>query len=103
MKLQISLFTVLFILQAIAVHPPLQPCGSGNPPDETLEAARSLTKRHASTESRSATSQHVSKGIVVPTYLHVIESKKKAGLVTDEMLHDQVSPSCLHTHGKIPH
>jgi formate-dependent phosphoribosylglycinamide formyltransferase (GAR transformylase) len=91
MKLQVSLVS-FFVLSASASVLASTFCGSTNPPEEALEAAQSLGigKRDISTHSRSSAYRQREKGIVIPTYLHVIESKKKAGTVTDKMINDQV-------------
>lgn len=91
MKLQIPLVPLLAVLN-LASGPASASCGSNNPPEEALEAARSLDIDRQSTgmQVRSALHNSPREGFVIPTYLHVVESKEKAGLVTDKMLHDQV-------------
>ncbi|KAF5268263.1 hypothetical protein FOXYS1_849 [Fusarium oxysporum] len=90
MKLQIPLVPLLAVLN-LASGPASASCGSNNPPEEALEAARSLDIDRQSTgmQVRSALHNSPREGFVIPTYLHVVESKEKAGLVTDKMLHDQ--------------
>ncbi|KAJ4122815.1 hypothetical protein NW768_010260 [Fusarium equiseti] len=91
MKLQISIVSFLS-LSASASSLASNFCGSSSPPQEALEAAQSVDmgKRDISIEDGSSKHRQQKKGLVISTYLHVIESKKKAGTVTDKMINDQM-------------
>lgn len=76
---------------AQAVTPPYEQCDSYSPPEEALEAARHLQEGEHLSQSQSASQRRSrSEGLIIPTYLHVVESEELAGFVTDKMLNDQV-------------
>ena len=67
-----------------ASQPDLQSCGVGEPSPKLLEIARTMRDTPASMKRDHDTS------LVIPTYLHVVESVNQEGSVTAQMLEDQV-------------
>ncbi|KAF4460336.1 metalloprotease 1 [Fusarium albosuccineum] len=67
-------------------------CGSARPASEAVKAARAMRsaqRAEESNEKRSIVSKRA-EGLIIPTYLHVVESEEQAGFVTDKMLDDQM-------------
>lgn len=93
-----------FVSQAAAN----EKCGSSEPEPEALQAAAKLrdAQRAEGTPSRAAL-QRRDEGLLITTYVHVVEDQQHAGFVTDKMIDDQVwtaviyssspgvSPDCL--------
>lgn len=67
-------------------------CGSEAPEPEALSAGRNL--QHLQRREDPDISYHAlskrDEGLLIPTYLHVVESEDKAGFVTDVMIDAQV-------------
>jgi hypothetical protein len=67
-------------------------CGSSEPPEEAIDAARllqhskSLPGGHVSPRAPGRTNET----LVIPTYVHIVESEADVGFVTQKMLDDQV-------------
>ena len=61
-----------------------QSCGVGEPSPKLRELAR--TMRDAPASAKRADNA----GLIIPTYLHVVESAERQGTVTAKMLGDQV-------------
>ncbi|EXL39338.1 hypothetical protein FOCG_18055 [Fusarium oxysporum f. sp. radicis-lycopersici 26381] len=75
-----------------ASHPASRHCGSHYAPEAAIRAAKSLKleKRSRGGHAQLLGSYKRPEGLVIPTYLHVIESKKKAGFVKQQWLYDQM-------------
>ena len=56
-------------------------CGAGDPPDALLEVAKSMVKEAAAAADRT---------LEVDTFFHVVTTQANEGMVTDQMLSDQV-------------
>lgn len=65
-------------------------CGSEKPAPEALVAARRLHAEHEAAQN-AGLSKRADDGLVISTYLHVVETQAEAGYVTYAMLEDQVS------------
>jgi hypothetical protein len=67
-------------------------CGSELADPASLEVSKKLrnTQRVESSDLGSQSTHLRTDGLLIPTYLHVIESQDKAGFVTDGMLDAQV-------------
>lgn len=75
-----------FIFSAAALgvsQPALQKCGVGDPSPELRELARTMQTSLDHVKRDKST-------LVIPTYLHVVESVEREGTVTSKMLEDQV-------------
>lgn len=62
-------------------------CGQGDPTPELRELARAM---QAAPVAVQAVDEAVDETLVIPTYLHVVESADRKGTVTTKMLDDQV-------------
>ena len=78
------LWTLIISATLGASQPGLQSCGAGEPSPKLRELAR--TMRDAPASAKRADNA----GLVIPTYLHVVESAEREGTVTAKMLEDQV-------------
>lgn len=75
-----------FIFSAAALgvsQPALQKCGVGDPSPELRELARTMQTSLDHVKRDNST-------LVIPTYLHVVESAEREGTVRTKMLEDQV-------------
>ncbi|KAJ0120080.1 metalloprotease mep1 [Diaporthe amygdali] len=77
-----------FVSQAAAN----EKCGSSEPEPEALQAAAKLrdAQRAEGTPSRAAL-QRRDEGLLITTYVHVVEDQQHAGFVTDKMIDDQMT------------
>lgn len=62
-------------------------CGSSDPDPEALEAAARLRDAQ---RAEGALRRRDGEGLLITTYVHVVEDTKNAGFVTDGMITDQV-------------
>lgn len=66
-------------------------CGSSEPPEEATNAARLLHSQSLSLGQVSRRAQgKTNETLVIPTYVHIVETEADAGFVTEKMLDDQV-------------
>ncbi|RSM18329.1 hypothetical protein CDV31_002848 [Fusarium ambrosium] len=67
-------------------------CGSVRPAREAVKAARSMraAQRAEASNDQPSTLERRAEGLIISTYLHVVESEAQAGFVTDQMLADQM-------------
>ncbi|OHW96414.1 metalloprotease [Colletotrichum incanum] len=72
--------------------PSLGFCGSSNPSPEAVDAARGFqnARRARTVGVPSAGRLNLTEILVISTHVHIIESEKDAGLVTDQMFKDQM-------------
>lgn len=79
-------------------------CGSSEPEPEALEAAARL--RDARRAEGAPLRRRDGEGLLITTYVHVVEDTRNAGFVTDGMITDQVRVGHTHlhthTHGQDP-
>lgn len=80
------------VSQAAAAH---EKCGSGDPEPEALEAAARLRDAQ---RAEGALRRRDGEGLLITTYVHVVEDTKNAGFVTDGMITDQVRAMHAYTH-----
>lgn len=73
-------------------------CGSSDPEPEALEAAARL--RDAQRAEGALRRRDDGEGLLITTYVHVVEDTANAGFVTDGMITDQVRQKVL---GNFPH
>lgn len=78
------------VLQAAA----REKCGSSEPEPEALEAAARL--RDAQRAEGAPLRRRDGEGLLITTYVHVVEDTQTAGFVTDGMITDQVRPGYIH-------
>lgn len=78
-----NLAGLAFVSQA-AAH---EKCGSSDPEPEALEAAARLRDAQ---RAEGALQRRDGEGLLITTYVHVVEDAKNAGFVTDGMITDQV-------------
>lgn len=65
-------------------------CGSSDPEAEALEAAAKLRDAQRAEGSALHRRDDVDEGLLITTYVHVVEDQQHAGFVTDGMVTDQV-------------
>ena len=82
--MKMKFWTLLIGATLGASQPGPQSCGVGEPSPKLLDIARSMRDNPASMKRDHNTS------LVIPTYLHVVESADREGTVTPQMLEDQV-------------
>lgn len=77
-------------------------CGSSDPEPEALEAAARL--RDAQRAEGAVRRRQDGEGLLITTYVHVVEDQAHAGFVTDAMITDQVRGTQIYTrtHIKTP-
>lgn len=75
----------------------VEKCGSGNPEPEAFEAAARLRDAQRA-EGDGLLYRRDGEGLLITTYVHVVEDTQHAGFVTDEMISDQVGATQAHTH-----
>lgn len=71
-------------------------CGSSDPEPEALEAAARL--RDAQRAEGAVRRREDGEGLLITTYVHVVEDQAHAGFVTDGMITDQVRARHPYTH-----
>jgi hypothetical protein len=75
-----------------------QKCGSTDPVPEALEAAAKLRDAQR-TEGAGPRRDVNEEGLLITTYVHVVEDQQHAGFVTDKMIADQIRiPTPPHKH-----
>lgn len=87
-----------------AVAAAYEKCGSSYPEPEALEAAARLRDAQRAEGGVALRRQEggggggEEDGLLITTYVHVVEDQLRAGFVTDEMVNDQVRWSSTHIH-----
>ncbi|KAF6829291.1 metalloprotease 1 [Colletotrichum plurivorum] len=65
-------------------------CGANIPEPEAVEAAWNLRAAHRAEGFSAGFLSKRAEGLLIPTYLHVVEDAAHAGFVTDKMIDDQM-------------
>lgn len=68
-------------------------CGNENPPDAFFEVAKQIVRESAAVAGRT---------IEVDTFFHIVTSEENEGIITDQMLSDQVRPRKRLFHHVLP-
>lgn len=93
----------LFFLAGLALMPQaaraVEKCGSGDPEPEALEAAARLRDAQRA-EGDGLLYRRDGEGLLITTYVHVVEDTQHAGFVTDVMISDQVRATQAHTRAR---
>lgn len=92
----------LLLLAGLALVPQaaraVEKCGSGNPDPEALEAAARLRDAQRAEGGGALRHGRDGEGLLITTYVHVVEDTQHAGFVTDVMITDQVRTTQAHAH-----
>lgn len=91
MKLNTAL-TSLVRLAVVARVAAQEKCGANIPEPEAVEAAWNLRAAHRAEGFSAGFLSKRAEGLLVPTYLHVVEDAAHAGFITGKMIDDQVCP-----------
>jgi len=83
------------VSQAAFAH---EKCGSSDPEPEALEAAARLRDAQRAEGSVLRRRDEGEEGLLITTYVHVVEDQQHAGFVTDVMITDQVWAHITHTY-----
>lgn len=79
--------TLLAGLAIVSQAAAREKCGSSEPEPEALEAAAGLRDAQ---RAEGALRRRDGEGLIITTYVHVVEDTQNAGFVTDGMITDQV-------------
>jgi hypothetical protein len=91
--MQLGLLCLLGLLAGFANSKGV--CGSSEPPEEAVNAARLLHGESLRLRGFPAPAERqLDEILVIPTYLHIVETEEDSGFVTEKMLSDQVSSTC---------
>ena len=86
-------YLVALVLQTTAAA--YEKCGSSDPEPEALEAAARLRDAQRA-EGAALQRRRDEDGLLITTYVHVVEDQQHAGFVTDGMITDQVRTHISH-------
>lgn len=89
--------TLLAGLAIVSQAAAREKCGSSVPEPEALEAAAGLRDAQ---RAEGVLQRRDGEGLLITTYVHVVEDTRNAGFVTDGMINDQVRarPTQDHDH-----
>lgn len=90
-----TLFANLAGLALVSQASAREKCGSSYPEPEALEAAAGLRDAQ---RAEGILQRRDGEGLLIKTYVHVVEDTRNAGFVTDGMITDQVRARHTHIH-----